>query len=75
MMKVILILYICSFTSGQCLPPYEFPIQYNDMYDCLNAGYSESLKKAKEIGRKGVNENGIYIRFICKEDTKVKVET
>ena len=74
-MKVILILYMCSFTSGKCLPPYQFPIQYNDMYDCLNAGYSESLKKAKEIGRKGVNENGIYIRFICKEDTKVKVET
>ena len=74
-MKVILILYMCSFTTGQCLPPYEFPIQYNDMYDCMNAGYSESLKKSKEIGRKDINENGIYIRFICKEDTKVKVET
>ena len=74
-MKVILILYMCSFTTGACLPPYEFPIQYNDMYECLNAGYSESLKKAKEIGRKDVNENGIYIRFACKEDTKVKVET
>jgi hypothetical protein len=74
-MKVILILYMCSFTSGKCLPPYQFPIQYNDMYDCLNAGYSESLKKAKEIGRQDINENGIYIRFICTEDTKVKVET
>ena len=74
-MKVILILYMCSFNTGACLPPYEFPIQYNDMYECLNAGYSESLKKAKEIGRKDVNENGIYIRFACKEDTKVKVET
>ena len=74
-MKVILILYMCSFTTGAWLPPYEFPIQYNDMYECLNAGYSESLKKAKEIGRKDVNENGIYIRFACKEDTKVKVET
>tara|TARA_R100000655_G_scaffold44972_1_gene81785 strand:+ start:337 stop:537 length:201 start_codon:yes stop_codon:yes gene_type:complete len=66
---------MCSFTSGACLPPYEFPIQYNDMYECLNAGYKESLKKSKEIGRKDVNENGIYIRFMCKEDTKVKVET
>ena len=74
-MKVILILYMCSFTTGACLPPYEFPVQYNDMYECLNAGYKESLKKSKEIGRKDVNENGIYIRFMCKEDTKVKVET
>ena len=74
-MKVILILYMCSFNTGACLPPYEFPIQYNDMYECLNAGYTESLKKSKEIGRKDVNQNGIYIRFMCKEDTKVKVET
>ena len=74
-MKVILILYMCSFNTGACLPPYEFPVQYNDMYECLNAGYQESLKKSKEIGRKDVNENGIYIRFMCKEDTKVKVET
>ena len=74
-MKVILFLYMCSFTTGTCLPPYESPIQYNDMYECLNAGYKESLKKSKEIGRKDVNENGIYIRFMCKEDTKVKVET
>ena len=74
-MKVILILYMCSFNTGACLPPYEFPVQFNDMYECLNAGYTESLKKSKEIGRKNVNENGIYIRFMCKEDTKVKVET
>ena len=74
-MKVILILYMCSFTTGQCLPPYEFPIQYNDMYDCLNAGYTESLKKSKAIGRKDINENGIYIRFACKKDIKEKVVT
>ena len=48
-MKVILFLYMCSFTTGTCLPPYESPIQYNDMYECLNAGYKESLKKSKEI--------------------------
>ena len=70
-MKVILILYMCSFTTGQCLAPYEFPIHYNDMYECLNAGYSESLRKSKEIGRKDINENGIYIRFACKEKTTV----
>jgi len=70
-MKVILILYMCSFTTGKCLPPYEFPIQYNDMYECLNAGYSESLKKSKDIGRQDVNKNGIYIRFACKENTTI----
>tara|TARA_R100000655_G_scaffold109254_1_gene163272 strand:+ start:221 stop:409 length:189 start_codon:yes stop_codon:yes gene_type:complete len=62
---------MCSFTTGKCLPPYEFPIQYNDMYECLNAGYSESLKKSKDIGRQDVNKNGIYIRFACKENTTI----
>ena len=70
-MKVILFLYMCSFNTGVCLPPYEFPTYFNDMYECLNAGYLESLKKSKEIGRQGVNENGIYIRFACKEKTTV----
>ena len=64
-MKVILILYMCSFNTGACLPPYEFPIQYNDMYECLNAGYSEALKKSKEIGKKEVNEYKISITFTC----------
>jgi hypothetical protein len=36
------------------------------MYSCLNAGYEESLKKSKEIGRKEVNKHQIYIKFICK---------
>ena len=74
-MKVILILYLCSMTTGACLPPYQYPTEYNDMYECLNTGYSEALKKSKEIGKEEVNKNGIYIRFMCKEDTKVKVET
>jgi hypothetical protein len=74
-MKVILILYLCSMTTGACLPPYQYPTEFNDMYECLNTGYSEALKKSKEIGKKEVNENEIFIRFICKKETKVKVET
>jgi hypothetical protein len=29
------------------------------------AGYEESLKKMKELGRVEVNEHQIYIRFTC----------
>ena len=74
-MKVILILYMCSMTTGVCLPPYQFPTEFNNMYECLNTGYSEALKKSKEIGKKDINEHEIFIRFVCKKDTKVKVET
>ena len=74
-MKVILILYMCSFNTGACLPPYEFPVQYNNMYDCLNAGYEESLRKLKEIGKEEVIKNGIYIRFACKEKKTKELNT
>ena len=74
-MKVILILYMCSFNTGACLPPYEFPVQYNNMYDCLNAGYEESLRKSKEICKEEVIKNGIYIRFACKEKKTKELNT
>ena len=74
-MKVILILYLSSMTTGSCLPPYQFPTEFNNMYECLNTGYSEALKKSKEIGKKEVNENEIFIRFVCKKYTAEKVET
>jgi hypothetical protein len=64
-MKILLILYICSFTSGTCLPPYEWPIHYNDMYDCMQAGYKESHKKMEMLGRAEVNQHQVYIRFTC----------
>ncbi len=68
-MKVILSLIMCSMTTGQCLPPYQFPTEFNDMYECLNAGYTEALKKSEEIGREDINEHEIFIRFICKKET------
>ena len=68
---IILTLYHCSFNTGQCIPPYQFPTQFNNYYDCLNTGYAESLKKSKQIGKETINQNGIYIRFICKEEVRV----
>ena len=62
-------------TTGSCLSPYQFPTEFNNMYECLNTGYSEALKKSKEIGKKEVNENEIFIRFVCKKYTAEKVET
>ena len=72
---------ICSLVAGECMPPHSMPEKYNSIYDCLNAGYTESLKKSKEIGRQDVNQHKIYIRFICEENEvivplpKPKIET
>ena len=64
-MKILLTLILCSYVQGSCLQPYQWPVQYNDMYDCFEAGYELSLKKLKEIGRTEVNKEQIYISFTC----------
>ena len=64
-MKILLTLIMCSYIQGSCLQPYEWPVQYDTIYDCMIAGYEESQKKMKEIGRVEVNQHQIYIRFTC----------
>ncbi len=67
-MKILLILYMCSYTAGSCLPGHQWPDKFNDMYDCMQTGYKQSLKKIKEVGREDVNEYEIFIRFACVEE-------
>ena len=80
-MKYTLFMLMCSLVAGECMPPHAMPDKYNSIYDCLNAGYAESLNKSQEIGRKDVNQHKIYIRFICEETDviipkpKPKIET
>ena len=64
-MKILLILYMCSYTAGSCLPGHQWPDKFNDMYDCMQTGYSESMKKMEAVGRKDVNEHEVFIRFAC----------
>ena len=52
------------------MPPYPMPDKYDSIYDCLNAGYTESLNKSKEIGKEEINKHEIYIRFICSPENK-----
>ncbi len=54
--------------AGECMPPHPMPDKYDSIYDCLNAGYIESLNKSKEIGKEEINKHEIYIRFVCKQE-------
>ena len=74
-MKFTLLMLMCSYVAGECMAPYPMPTKYNSMYNCMEAGYEESLKKLQEIGAKDVNEHEIYLRFICKEYKEPKVQT
>ena len=70
-MKIILILYLCSYTAGSCLPGYQVSETFNDLYDCMSTGYEESMKKMEEVGREDVNEHEIFIRFACSKEPEV----
>ena len=74
-MKIALIFFICSDGAGNCVPPHQWPEKFNDMYDCFNAGYEQSMQKLEEIGRKNVNEHEIFIRFACALEIKKETNT
>jgi hypothetical protein len=71
-MKIILILYMCSYVGGACLPGHQWPDKFDDIYDCMQMGYSESIKKMKEVGRENVNEHEIFVRFACVKEQETE---
>ena len=74
-MKFTLMMFICSYVAGECMPPHPMPTKYDNIYTCMEAGYEESLRKLKEIGSKDVNEHEIYLRFVCAREKEPKVTT
>jgi len=68
MTKFTLIIWVCSFLGGQsCLPPVEYPVQFNSWYECSRAAHQESLKIMSNLGYKIVNRDKIAMRYRCKE--------
>ena len=80
-MKFILTMIMCTSVYNMCLDPFPMPTKYSSHYECMIAGYEESIKKAKEIGPKEINEYGTVIKFYCLQERlilpkpKPKVET
>ena len=72
-MKYILILYMCSMVSGECPTSTISGWQFENHYDCVNAGYGVSqqtfrnLEDLEEWSREYIEEQKIAIRFECKE--------
>tara|TARA_Y100000593_G_scaffold48663_1_gene91786 strand:- start:79 stop:321 length:243 start_codon:yes stop_codon:yes gene_type:complete len=80
-MKFILSMIICTSVYNVCLDPHPMPERYNSHYECMIAGYEESIKKAKEMGPEDINKYGTIIKFFCLQDniiippSKPKIET
>ena len=73
LMKYILVLYLCSMVSGECPSSTISMYQFENHYDCVNAGYGVSqqtfrnLEDLEEWSREYIEQEKIAIRFECKE--------
>jgi len=63
--KFVLTMIMCTSVYQQCLPPVPFSELYDSHYECLMAGYNESIETAKEIGPEEINKYGTIIKFYC----------
>ena len=70
-MKFVLSMIMCTSVYNQCLPPFLMSELYNSHYECMIAGYEESIKKAKEIGPEEINKYGTIIKFFCAEENLI----
>ena len=66
-MKFTLAFLLCSTVAETCLPPHVHHLEFDSEYDCMIAGYSQSLKKIEEIGPDDVNDYSMYVKFGCYE--------
>ena len=64
-MKIALAMIMCTALYQECLPPHTIPETYRTHYDCLEAGYKESIRKLEGIGREEINKYSMDIRFRC----------
>ena len=67
MTEFILVLFLCSKVHNTCLPPHQWPVMFNDPYECMLKGYAEAFKKTQEIGRTDINNDQVFIKFKCLE--------
>ena len=73
-MKLVLTMIVCSALYQECLKPHPMPKSYSNHYDCMMAGYEESQKKLKEIGKEETNKYRTIIKFVCAEVKEHKTD-
>ena len=71
-MKWILILYVCTLTTGECPSSSITMHQFESHRDCVLTGYKvahntfKDLEKMEEIEREYIEKKQVVIKFECK---------
>ena len=70
-MKIItLSIIICSALYGECKQPYTKNIEFKTWAECMYAGTNDTLPLYNVMGEQYINENKIYVKFMCVEKLK-----
>ena len=69
MIKYTLLIWVCSFLGegASCLPPLEYPIQFNSWYECSRTAHKESAQLLSKLGYKYVNDHEIGMKYTCQK--------
>ena len=70
-MKILLTLILCSGLSQECIEPYEWPVLFDNNYECIQEGAKQSYLKILGIGDEVVNETYAYVMYDCSLDTRL----
>jgi len=72
-MKFALIIWVCSFLGNQvvCMPPMEYPKQFDSWYECSRTAHKESLLLISKMGFKYINEHKMAIKYSCIEGPSI----
>ena len=55
--------------------PYNYPEKFDSLYNCLIEGYEQSIVKIIDIGELDVNNNELYIKFMCIDESNMGEKT
>ena len=65
-MKFMLLIWLCSFASGQnCIGPKEYSTMYDSWYECSREAHTQSKKILANMGFKVVNDARLATKYNC----------
>ena len=71
-MNYILILWVCSSINNTCLsPPIHQTLPYQTHYECVKAGYVDSLKLVETMGESIIEKKRLFIAFNCRLEVTI----
>jgi len=71
-MNYILILWVCSSITTTCLsPPIYQTLPYKTHYECVKAGYVDSLKLVETMRKAIVERDKLFVAFNCRPEATI----